>query len=324
MRCFISDSNDPYFNLATEEYLLKNYSDDILMFYINESCIVIGKHQNLLSEINLPFTIENNIKLARRISGGGTVYQDSNNINFSFIQNTSNTERINFEIFTAPIINTLKSLGLNAYFSERHDILIDDKKISGNAMHVYRNRVLSHGTLLYNSDLNHLSLALKNRPEKYVDKSIKSVKSKVANINTYLNSDLSTLEFTQMLLKAIMSDVDLNTNLNLEEIKNINRLSDEKFKSWEWTYGYSPPYNFRNTMNIINDEIEFTIEVNKGIIKNIEINCIGNNQNHYRNFFDSLIGIKHDYQSILRMMNNHNSKNLLVHVELSQLSRLLF
>jgi lipoate-protein ligase A len=294
------------------------------MFYINEPCIVIGKHQNLLSEINLPFTIENNIKLARRISGGGTVYQDSNNINFSFIQNSSNIERINFEIFIAPIINTLKSLGLNAYFSERHDILIDDKKISGNAMHVYRNRVLSHGTLLYNSDLNHLSLALKNRPEKYVDKSIKSIKSKVANINTYLNSDLSTSEFCHKLLTTIMSDVDLNTNLNLEEIKNINRLSDEKFKSWEWTYGYSPPYNFRNTMNIINDEIEFTIEVNKGIIKNIEINCIGNNQNHYSNFFDSIIGIKHEYQSILRMMNNHNSKNLLVHVELSQLSRLLF
>jgi lipoate-protein ligase A len=324
MRCFISDSNDPYFNLATEEYLLKNYSDDILMFYINEPCIVIGKHQNLLSEINLPFTIENNIKLARRISGGGTVYQDSNNINFSFIQKNSNIERINFEIFIAPIINTLNSLGLNAYFSERHDILIDDKKVSGNAMHVYRNRVLSHGTLLYNSDLNHLSLALKNRPEKYADKSIKSVKSKVANINIYLNSDLSTLEFCQLLLKAIMSDVDLNTNLNLEEIKNINKLSNEKFKSWDWTYGYSPPYYFRNTMSLIDQEIEITLEVNKGIIINIELNSTCETKDHYKNFFDSLIGIKHEYQSILRLLNNHISKNLLIPIELSQLSRLLF
>jgi lipoate-protein ligase A len=110
----------------------------------------------------------------------------------------------------------------------------------------------------------------------------------------------------------------------LEEIKNINKLSNEKFKSWDWTYGYSPPYYFRNTKSLIDQEIEITLEVNKGIITNIELNSIGETKDHYKNFFDSLIGIKHEYQSILRLLNNHISKNLLIPIELSQLSRLLF
>ena len=141
MRCIISNSSNPYFNLATEEYLLKNSTEEIFLIYINEPCIVVGKHQNLLSEINLKYALENRIKLSRRISGGGTVYQDGNNLNFSFIHNCPNLEKLNFTKFTNPVLEALIDMGLNAGFSGRNDLLIDSKKISGNAMHIYKTRV---------------------------------------------------------------------------------------------------------------------------------------------------------------------------------------
>ncbi|MEI6137936.1 MAG: lipoate--protein ligase [Mariniphaga sp.] len=307
MRLLVSDNQDPYFNLSSEEYLLKNSNEDILLLYINEPCIVVGKHQNLLSEINLLFAIENNIKLARRISGGGTVYQDLNNINFSFIQNCSNVEKISFEKYTIPILNALNDLGLNAYFSERHDILIDNMKVSGNAMHVYRNRVLSHGTLLYHTDLNNLSLALKNNPEKYIDKSIKSVRSKVTNISNYLPTVFSTDKFLKIILYKILSQSERSVleNLNDEEIQKISILSNEKFQSWNWIYGYSPKYVFSNSFQYGSSLIKFELEVQKGIIKNIESNSNDVDQM----LFNSLIDERHDFLSIYGKLNKNESLN---------------
>jgi len=201
MRFLFSTSNNPYFNLSTEEYFLKNSKEEMFFLYINEPCIVVGKHQNLLSEINLQFVLENNIKLSRRISGGGTVYQDLNNLNFSYIHNCANIEQINYKKFTYPILESLRDMGLNVEFSDRNDLIIDTKKISGNAMHIFKTRVLSHGTLLFNTNLNQLSAALKNNPQKYIDKSIKSVRSKVTNISNYLNDPKSTDEFSLLLFQ---------------------------------------------------------------------------------------------------------------------------
>ena len=142
MRFIYSVSNNPYFNLATEEYFLKNSKEEMFFLYINEPCIVVGKHQNILSEINLQFVNENNIKLSRRISGGGTVYQDLNNLNFSYLHNCANIEKINYKKFTYPILESLRDMGLNVEFADRNDLIIDTKKISGNAMHIFKTRVL--------------------------------------------------------------------------------------------------------------------------------------------------------------------------------------
>ena len=325
MHCLISESNDPYFNLASEEYLLKNSNEDYFLLYINEPCIVVGKHQNLLSEINLAYVLKNKIKLARRVSGGGTVYQDLNNVNFCFIQNCQNIEKINFEKFTFPILNALNQLNLNAKFSERHDILINNQKVSGNAMHVYRNRVLSHGTLLYRSDLTHLSQALKNNPTKYTDKSIKSVKSKVTNINTYLKSELNNLEFCHLILDKIELDKPILEikKFSLDETNQIEKLAIEKYHSWEWIYGYSPKYIFSNCIPNGTDQLEFQLSVMKGVIKDVKISS-RMLDSVLVNKINSLIDVRHDYFTIYNMLKNQIDVEPLNTTDISEFCSYLF
>jgi len=200
MLCIHLKNTDPYFCLAAEEYLLKNFQEDIFMLWQSENAVVVGKHQNLLGEINYPFVRENNIALCRRISGGGTVFHDSGNVNFSFIKNVKSPAEISFKQFTAPVVDALAKLGVAATTSGRNDLLIDGLKISGNAEHVYKNRVLHHGTLLFNSDLKNLGQAIKVVPGKYESKAVQSNRSPVANISQFLKNPMTTGEFVQFLL----------------------------------------------------------------------------------------------------------------------------
>jgi len=306
IRFIYSSSNNPYYNLATEEYFLKSSQEEIFILYVNGPCIIVGKHQNLLSEINLPFVLEKNIKLARRISGGGTVYQDLNNLNFSYLHNCTNIEQINYKKFTYPILESLREIGLNVEFSDRNDLLIDTKKISGNAMHIFKTRVLSHGTLLFNTDLNQLSSALKNNPLKYFDKSIKSVKSKVTNISHYLSHPMSMNEFCILLFQKIIGK---STNAVLEPItnpenKSINQILKQKFETWDWIFGYSPKYIFKNSFPLSNQIIEFQMLVEKGIIRNLDSNIDQKENAVYHHAFELLINAKHDYRQITELLNN--------------------
>ena len=306
MRCLFSTSHNPYFNLSMEEFFLKNRTEEFFFLYINEPCIVVGKHQNLLSEINLQYTLENNIKLARRISGGGTVYQDFNNLNFSFIHNCVNLEQVNFTKFTYPILEILRKMGLDVVFSGRNDLLIDTKKISGNAMHIYKSRVLSHGTLLFNADLNNLSAALKNNPLKYIDKSIKSVRSKVTNISNYLDNPKTMEEFSQMVFENIVgksADSIINPINDLERSSILQILKD-KFETWEWIYGYSPKYQFHNNIQISTNKVEFEFQVEKGIIKHVTTNAELPVYTVYQHAFQLLENVKHDYHTIFDLLSN--------------------
>lgn len=326
MRCIISTSTNPYFNLATEEYLLKNNDEEIFLVYINEPCIVVGKHQNLLSEINLQYILEHNIKLARRISGGGTVYQDLNNLNFSFIHNCANLEKINFTKFTNPILVALREMGLDVSFSGRNDLLVDYKKISGNAMHIFKTRVLSHGTLLFNTDLNQLSAALKIQPQKYIDKSIKSVRSKVTNISNYLASPKTIIEFRQTLFQIIP---DKYTNPNFKPITNqeaelINQISKSKFETWEWIYGYSPKYVFKNSFSVANLLVNFEIQVEKGIIKKVETNIETSQDTEIQYFFDMLLNVRHEYKSIFDVLKNDPKINSIPNFNMHEFCLSLF
>lgn len=306
MRCLISTSTIPYFNLATEEYFLKNSTEEIFLIYINEPCIVIGKHQNLLSEINLQFVINNKIKLARRISGGGTVYQDLNNLNFCFIHNCPNLEQVNFTKFTFPILEALRDMGLNVEFSGRNDLLIDTKKISGNAMHIFKTRVLSHGTLLYNTDLNKLSTALKNNAQKYHDKSIKSIRSKVTNISNSLGISKSIDEFSKTLFQKIVrkSINPLIQPINDNEESSINQISRDKFETWDWIYGYSPKYLFINSFNLSDSKVKVEMQVEKGIIRSANTNINLTENAIYQHVFEVLLNTKHDYHIIYDLLNN--------------------
>ncbi len=300
MRCIISNSNNPYFNLATEEYFLKNGDEELFLLYLNEPTIVVGKHQNLLAEINLKGVLTNEVKLARRITGGGAVYQDLNNLNFSFIHNCPERDKINFKIFTNPILEALKSLGLNAEFSGRNDLLIDNKKVSGNAMHIYKSRVLSHGTLLFNSDLSMLSDSLKNDRSRYADKAIKSVRSPVVNILGHLKTPISIEGFTRRIFTEITKDKkdpDLRRLSNDEEIA-IHIIAKDKFETWDWIYGYSPKYVFENSIQFGDDSVTAILSIEKGVIQNAKFEKNSNHKEFFSALENSLFKTPHDFKLV--------------------------
>jgi lipoate---protein ligase len=261
-------NTDPYFNIAAEEYVLKSFQDDIIMLWQNKPAIIVGKHQNALAEINLNWAKENNIPVIRRISGGGTVYHDQGNLNFTFIKNIAEENLVDFRRFTLPIVEILGTLGLDARFEGRNDIRINGLKISGNAEHVFKKRVLHHGTLLFSSSLNSLSQALKVSSASYTDKSVKSVRSRVTNIAGHLDRKMDVPEFKSLIQQQLTKKYpDVKTvSLTDKDHDLINRLVQEKYKTWEWNFGYSPKYLFKNTIESVAGQIEMELVVQNGII----------------------------------------------------------
>ncbi len=266
--CIQLNEPDPYFNLAAEEYLLKNFTEDIFMLWRSESSIVVGKHQNALAEINHRYVKENKIKIARRLSGGGTVFHDTGNLNFTFIKNVEKLEDVNFKVFTQPIVAVLRKLGLDAYTTGRNDLMIDGKKISGNAEHVFKKRVLHHGTLLFDSHLEKLKQALKVDLSRFEDKAVQSNRSEVTNISRHLPTKMKVDEFADFIFKHVPESYpDFKIiHFSPEDREIIHKLKEEKYSQWDWIYGYSPKYKYRNELTTANGQIRFCLQVEKGKI----------------------------------------------------------
>ena len=268
----INNTNtNAYFNLAMEEYFLKNTNEDIFLLWQNENSIIVGKNQNTLSEINYDYVKENNIKVVRRLSGGGAVFHDLGNINFTFISCNDNSFS-DFKKFTMPIVEALKELNVHAEFSGRNDLLIDGQKFSGNAQYNYKNKVMHHGTLLFSSEINDLSNALKVKPSKFQGKSVKSVKSRVTNISSHLDKKMTVLEFKDYLMDFI-NKRDENSHfyeLNDKDVESINKLVEEKYSTWEWNFGYSPKYSLYNELKYPGGNVEFSLAAHDGLIKDIK------------------------------------------------------
>ncbi|MCD4730574.1 MAG: lipoate--protein ligase [Bacteroidales bacterium] len=294
---------DPYFNIATEEYLLKTLDEDCFMLWQNEPSVIVGKHQNTLAEINYQFVKQNKIPVIRRISGGGTVFHDLGNLNFSFIQKGEKNKLVEFRRFMDPIIDVLNQLGVPAKFEGKNDIRVNGLKISGNAEHVYKNRVLHHGTLLFSSQIDFLNKILKVKPDRFQSKAIQSVSSKAANISDFLTKKITIYEFREKIIQHL-SGISKNVefySLTENDIISINKLVTEKYKTWKWNFGYSPKYAFETELPFPKNSVKIKIYVEKGIIRSIETH------KDKEPVVSMLIGIKHDYNTIQNVLKSNES-----------------
>ncbi|GEN30708.1 lipoate-protein ligase A [Cerasibacillus quisquiliarum] len=301
---------DPTVNLALEEYILQNFGEDdtYLLFYINEPSIIIGRNQNTIEEINTDYVEKNNIKVVRRLSGGGAVYHDLGNINFSFITKDDGNSFHNFEKFTKPVVEALNQLGVPAELKGRNDLVVEGRKISGNAMFATKGRMFSHGTLMLNSEIDHVVAALNVNQAKIESKGIKSIRSRVANIVEFMDEDMTMDEFKEVLLKHIFDVDDVKDvphyELTEEDWKNIYDISEKRYRNWDWTYGKSPAFNFKRSHKFPSGLVDVRLDVKKGIIENCKI---------YGDFFglgdikvveERLKGVRHNKQAIEEALEN--------------------
>lgn len=297
---------NPYFNIAAEEYVLKNFTEDCFMLWRNEPCIIAGKHQNTLAEINLDFIEEHKLPVVRRISGGGTVFHDLGNLNFTFIKNGSSEKLVNFRKYTEPIIGALATLGVKAIFEGRNDLTVDGKKISGNAEHIHKNRVLHHGTLLFSAELGKLSKALKVDPSKFQDKAVKSVRSRVTNIIDHLSSPLSIEAFEKTIYDHVLKSDDQAEfyEFSKQDIQNINELVKTKYNTWDWNFAYSPKYNFNKSIRSNGGSVEFNMDVKNGIINKLKITGDFFSNKNIEDIETLLVGTSHNKEEIEAVLKN--------------------
>ncbi len=265
---------DPAVNLAIEEYLLRNFGgeEEILLFYINEPSIIIGRNQNTLEEINHEYVEAHNIHVVRRLSGGGAVYHDLGNLNFSFISLNRPENVHNFKKFTGPVVEVLRQMGVPAEMSGRNDILVEGRKVSGNAQYISGKSMYSHGTLLFDSDLSCVVDALNVKMSKITSKGLKSVRSRVANISEFLPEPVGLEQFRRRLLEGIFAGRDPIPEYRLTGMdwQAIHKLAEERYRSWDWNYGKSPEFNVQKTRRFPMGEIDARIDVQHGIIQGVK------------------------------------------------------
>ncbi len=273
MKFYLSDTTNPYFNIATEEYFLKEFQADFFYLYVNEPSLIVGKHQNTTAEVNIPFAHENKIKVVRRLSGGGTVYHDLNNLNYCFIQQGKEGYLVDFKKYTQPVLTTLQKLKVNAYLRGKSDLVINDQKFSGNAEHVYRNKILHHGTLLFNSKLDILNEAIKVDWDKFSDKAVRSNRSIVTNILDWLEPKLSLQEFIQEVKATVEQEFPTMEQITLTEVDKaaIEKLILEKYSTPQWNFAYSPKYAFQNELETAQGLLRAQLQVKKGIIEEVKM-----------------------------------------------------
>ena len=233
-------TTDPAFNLALEEYVFEKMSRDREYFltWRNDNAIIVGRHQNTAAEINEEFVKEKNIKVVRRLSGGGAVYHDLGNLNFTFIMDAQPGQQVDLRKFCQPIADTLCSLGTNATVDGRNDILIDGKKVSGNAQYVRQGRVMHHGTILFDSDMSVLGQALIPDPAKAQAKGVKSVRSRVTNVRHCLNRDMTLEEFRDTLSQSLMREGFERYELTDKDIAAIEEIRQNRYAQQDWNYGF--------------------------------------------------------------------------------------
>lgn len=306
MKYIVNTSNDPAYNIALEAYAFRELvdEDELFILWINRPAIIVGKHQNTIQEINKEYTDAHDIKVVRRLSGGGAVYHDLNNLNYTIISNKSEEGAFDFKTFSQPVIATLADLGVKAEFTGRNDLEIDGKKFCGNAQAYYKGRMMHHGCLLFDVDMSVLGDALIVSKDKIESKGIKSVRARVTNILNELPEKITVNEFSDKILEKMKETYPDMTEyvLSEDELVKIQESADTQFGTWDWTYGKAPEYTIERNVRYPAGKINTFANVQQSVIKNIKI---------YGDFFGIkdvediekiLIGTKYEYKDVLEKL----------------------
>ena len=301
---------DAHHNLALEEYVLRNKlgQEDALLFYVNEPAIIIGRNQNTIEEIDPDIVAARGIRVVRRVSGGGAVYHDLGTLNFSFMTRDVSGRFNRYDKFNGPVVDVLRSLGVPAEIGGRNDILVEGRKISGNAQFATHDRMFSHGTLLLDSDLDHITAALRPRPGKVESKGMKSIRSRVANISEFLGAPIDVNELRDLILERLFGTRDRSRipSIPLDDADHraIAELLEKKYRTWEWNYGQNPPANVERSHRFPAGEIDVRLFIEDGRIRSIRIFGDFMGQRDVHDVEERLLGLPYDAAPITSALSD--------------------
>lgn len=319
------DFTDPAFNLACEEYFLKKSRDAMIILWRNSPAIIIGKNQNALAEIDLDYVEKNDIKVIRRLTGGGAVYHDLGNLNYTFIAN-NDSGFADFKTFLDPVTKFLCSLGLNAGFSGRNDILIDSMKVSGTAQASINGRVMIHGTLLFSVHLDVLANALKPNPLKLKSKGISSVKSRVTNISSHLKSSMDIQDFTQELYTFLLENTPdcTGSELTNEDIENIEKIKADKYDTWHWNIGSAPNFSMQNEKKLESGIVSVMFDIKSGKIERVKFYGDFFGERDISELEGKLIGVAHNHGALSKFFKENECEKYIAFSTPNTLTPLFF
>ncbi len=317
---------DPSVNLAIEEFLLRYLTSEpeLLLFYVNEPSVIIGRNQNSIEEVDPDFIAEKKINVVRRLSGGGAVYHDHGNLNFSYI--SSSAENLhNYQHFINPVVEALNQLGIPAELQGKSDVVIEGKKISGNAQYASRGRMVSHGTILFNTNIKHMMQALNPRQAVIESTAVQSVRNFVTNVQEHMTDTFTIDMLKNELLKGIFkTDSRPEYLLSSSDWKEIEQIRALRFGTWNWNYGRAPKFNVQKTGEFPAGKLDVRINVEKGIIDSIRMFGSFTGLSEIDELQDKLTGIRYDSKTINSVLASVDLTQYFGNIPTEEISKLLY